>query len=70
MTTSIEYAQEYSDYGVYAIVLKNEIDSNILDFNSSIDVKKLHWPKVLVDKIREGKNDLNSIGYDMYILAN
>ena len=70
LTTNYKYAQEYSDYGVYTIILKNEIDSKILDFNSPSDVKKLHWPKILIDKIRDGKNDLNSISYDMYILAN
>ena len=70
LTTNYKYAQEYSDYGVYTIILKNEIDSKILDFNSPSDVKKLHWPKILIDKIKDGKNDLNSISYDMYILAN
>lgn len=69
LTTNIEYAEEYSDYGVYKIELKSEAQSRILDFNKSYDVKKLKWPKVLIDKIREGRNDLNSIAYDMYILA-
>lgn len=69
LTTNIEYAEEYSDYGVYKIELKSEAQSRILDFNKSSDVKKLKWPKVLIDKIREGRNDLNSIAYDMYILA-
>ena len=69
LTTNIEYAEDYSDYGVYKIELKSEAQSRILDFNKSADAKKLKWPKVLIDKIREGKNDLNSIAYDMYILA-
>lgn len=70
LTTNYKYAQEYSDYGVYTITLKDEIGSKILNFNSASDIKKLHWPKILIDKIRDGKNDLNSISYDMYILAN
>ena len=69
LTTSYEYAKEYSDYGVYKIELSNEKNLNILDFNNSAEVNKLKWPKIVVDKIREGKNDLNSIAYDMYILA-
>ena len=32
-------------------------------------MKKLHWPKKLVDEIQTGKSDLNSIAYDMCILA-
>ena len=69
LTSSYEYAQDYADYGVYTITLKGEINSRILDFNKPSDAKKLKWPKVVVDKIREGKNDLNSIAYDLYILA-
>ena len=69
MTTSYEYAEEYSDYGVYKIELENEKDLNILDFNSKSEVRKLGWPDVLLRKIQAGENDLNSIAYDMYILA-
>lgn len=69
LTTDFEYAEEYSDYGVYKIDLKPEASTKVLDFNAPADVKKLKWPKVLVDKIREGRNDLNSLAYDMYILA-
>ena len=68
MTTNYSYAEEYSDYGVYLINLKPEATSKILDFNSN-EATKLKWPKILIDKIREGKNDLNSLAYDMYILA-
>ena len=69
LTTSYEYAEKYSDYGVYTIILKNEAKSKILDFNKDSDVKKLHWPKELIDDIRTGKSDLNGIAYDMYVLA-
>ena len=69
LTTCFEYAKEYSDYGVYTIILNNEAKSKILDFNKGSDVKKLNWPKELIDEIRTGKSDLNSIAYDMYVLA-
>ena len=69
LTTSFEYAQDYSDYGVYKITLKSEAKSKILDFAKDSDVKKLKWPKELIDDIRTGKSDLNGIAYDMYILA-
>ena len=69
LTTSYAYAQEYSDYGVYALTLEDEVGSKILDFSKDSNVKKLNWPKVLIDKIRNGKNDLNSLAYDLYILA-
>lgn len=69
LTSSYKYAQDYADYGVYTIKLKDEVGSKIFDFNNATEVKKLKWPKVVVDKIREGKNDLNSIAYDLYILA-
>ena len=32
-------------------------------------MSKLRWPEVLVKKIQSGKNDINSIAYDMYALA-
>ena len=69
LTTDYSYAEEYSDYGVYTIILKGEAKSKILDFDKDSDVKKLHWPKELIDDIRTGKSDLNGIAYDMYILA-
>lgn len=69
LTTNYHYAEEYSDYGVYTITLKGEARSKILDFNKDSDVKKLKWPKELIDDIRTGKSDLNGIAYDMYILA-
>lgn len=69
LTTDYNYAEEYSDYGVYTITLKGEAKSKILDFNKDSDVKKLKWPKELIDDIRTGKSDLNGIAYDMYILA-
>lgn len=69
LTTDYNYAEEYSDYGVYTITLKGEAKSKILDFNRDSDVKKLKWPKALIDDIRTGKSDLNGIAYDMYILA-
>ena len=69
MTTDYKYAEEYADYGVYAITLKNEAKSKILDFSKDLDVKKLKWPKELIDDIRTGNSDLNGIAYDMYILA-
>ena len=69
LTTSYEYAEDYSDYGVYKIELANQRDLNILDFNNEEEVQKLGWPEVLVDKILEGKNDLNSLAYDLYLLA-
>jgi hypothetical protein len=33
------------------------------------EVNKLNWPKILVDTIKNGNNDLNSIAYDLYDLA-
>ena len=69
LTTDYNYAEEYSDYGVYTITLKSEAKSKILDFNKDSDVKKLKWPKKLIDEIRTGKSDLNAIAYDMYILC-
>ena len=69
LTTSYSYAEEYSDYGVYIITLKNEAKSNILDFSKDSDVKKLKWPKELIYEIRTGKSDLNAIAYDMYVLC-
>ena len=70
LTTDYSYAEDYADYGVYKIELANEKDLNILDFYNKEEVQKLNWPKILVDKILEGKNDLNSIAYDLYLLAN
>ena len=69
LTTDYSYAEKYSDYGVYTITLKGEVKSKILDFNKDSDVKKLKWPRELIDDIRTGKSDLNGIAYDMYILA-
>lgn len=69
LTTSYEYAKDYSDYGVYKIELADQRDLNILDFNNEEEVQKLRWPEVLVDKILEGVNDLNSLAYDLYLLA-
>ena len=69
LTTDYKYAEEYSDYGVYTITLKSEAKSKILDFSKDSEVKKLKWPKELIDDIRTGKSDLNGIAYDMYILA-
>lgn len=69
LTTDYSYAAEYSDYGVYTITLKGEAKSKILDFSKDSDVKKLKWPKKLIDEIRTGKSDLNAIAYDMYILC-
>ena len=69
LTTDYKYAEDYADYGVYTITLKNETKSKILDFDKDSDVKKLKWPKALIDDIRTGKSDLNGIAYDMYILA-
>lgn len=69
LTTNFKYAQDYADYGVYKIDLNNEASSKILDFNDNADVSLLKWPTILIDKMREGNNDLNSIAYDMYILA-
>lgn len=70
LTTSYKYAEDYSDYGVYKIELANQKDLNILDFNNEKEVQKLCWPEVLVDKIIKGRNDLNSLAYDLYLLAN
>ena len=69
LTTSYKYAEDYSDYGVYKIELANQRDLSILDFSNKEEVQKLGWPEVLVDKILEGKNDLNSLAYDLYLLA-
>lgn len=69
LTTNYQYAEDYADYGVYSIDLKPEVKSKILDFNSKAEVAKLKWPRCLVDKIQAGQNDLNSLAYDMYILA-
>lgn len=69
LTTSYEYAEDYSDYGVYKIELIDQRDLNILDFNNKEEVQKLGWPEVLADKILEGGNDLNGLAYDLYLLA-
>lgn len=69
LTTSYEYAEDYSDYGVYKIELVDQRDLNILDFNNEEEVQNLGWPEVLVDKILEGRSDLNSLAYDLYLLA-
>ena len=69
LTTDYSYAEEYSDYGVYTITLKGEAKTKILDFSKDSEVKKLKWPKNLIDEIRTGKSDLNAIAYDMYVLA-
>lgn len=69
LTTDYSYAEKYSDYGVYTITLKGEAKSKILDFSKDSDVKKLKWPRELIDDIKTGKSDLNGIAYDMYILA-
>ena len=69
MTTDYKYAEDYADYGVYTITLKSEAKSKILDFSKDSEVKKLKWPRELIDDIRTGKSDLNGIAYDMYILA-
>lgn len=70
LTDDIEYAAEYSDYGVYAITITDDPEQNILDFDNAADVQKLGWPQVVIDKIRQGKSDLNAIAYDMWILVN
>ena len=69
LTTSYEYAKDYSDYGVYQIELRNERSLNILDFKKKQKVQQLHWPDIVVKAIQSGKTDLNSIAYDLYILA-
>lgn len=69
VSTDYGYAEEYSDYGVYQIDLKPEAQQSILDFSSSADIAKLHWPKRLVSQICLGKSDLNGIAYDLYALA-
>lgn len=68
LTSSYSYAEDYADYGVYKIQLVDEKDINILDFNNTEDVAKLRWPKIVVDAVKNGRNDLNSIAYDMYAL--
>jgi hypothetical protein len=69
LTNDFNYAKDYSDYGVYSIDLKSETESNILDFNALGDIRELSWPKILIDTIKNGNNDLNSIAYDLYDLA-
>ena len=69
LTSNYKYAIDYSDYGVYAIDLKTETESNILDFNFMTDTNTLMWPKVLINMIKSGTSDLNGIAYDMYDLA-
>lgn len=70
LTNDISYANEYSDYGVYEIMIADAPRQDILDFDTDKDANKLGWPKVLIDKIRQGKSDLNAIAYDMWILVN
>ena len=69
LTTSYEYAKDYADYGVYKIELASQRSLSILDFNDANEVRKLNWPEIVVKTIQAGKNDLNSIAYDLYILA-
>ena len=69
LTTSYEYAQDYADYGVYKIQLADQQKLNILDFNNTNEARKLNWPEIVVKTIQAGKSDLNSIAYDLYVLA-
>lgn len=70
LTTGYKYAEDYSDYGVYKLELKSEVEHlDILDFDDDSEVQKLKWPSVLVQKIRDGESDLNGIAYDLYLLA-
>lgn len=47
LTTDYDYAEIYSDYGVYSINLESESNLNILNFSKPSEVKKLKWPKIL-----------------------
>lgn len=69
LTDNVEYARDYSDYGIYKVILKGEVAASILDFNDAADVSKLRWPEVLIEEIQTGKHDLNSLAYDLYELS-
>lgn len=69
LTDNVKYARDYSDYGIYKVILKGEASSSILDFNDAADVNKLRWPEVLIKEIQTGKHDLNSLAYDLYELS-
>lgn len=69
LTTDYAYAEDYADYGVYSIDLKHESQLNILNFKNSSEISKLKWPKILINQILTGKSDLNSIAYDLFLLA-
>lgn len=68
LTTDFEYAKDYADYGVYKVILNDSVKSEILDFSNNKDIKKLNWPKLLINQIQSGKSDLNSIAFDLYSL--
>lgn len=70
LTTDIDYAATYSDYGIWKVTLDKSVLNNILDFKNRSDVKKLNWPKLLIDKINKGDSDLNSIARDLYAMIN
>lgn len=66
LTKNLEYAKNYSDYGVYKVTLYKSIENNICNFNNNADLKVLNWPKILIDQINSGNSDLNSIAVEMY----
>jgi len=49
LTTDFTYAEGYSDYGVWKVLLNDSMKSSILDFSKPSETKKLNWPKVLID---------------------
>ena len=49
--------------------LADQKELNILDFNNTNEARKLNWPEIVVKTIQTGKSDLNSIAYDLYVLA-
>lgn len=55
--------KNYADFGVYKIDLKDETELNVLDFSNQDETSKLGWPAALIDKVNEGRTDLNDIAY-------
>ena len=69
LTRDFSYAKNYADFGVYKIDLKDETELNILDFSNQDETSKLGWPAALIDKVNEGRTDLNDLAYQLNVLA-
>lgn len=69
LTDNFSYAEDYSDYGVWKVILNDSVKNQLLDFAKDSDCKKLRWSPELINLIRSGEHDLNSIAYDLYMIS-